>query len=121
MAEKVKDYRDLLVWQKGIQLVKMVYALVAAFPKHETYALSDQLRRAVVSVPSNIAEGQSRLHKTEFRHHLHIALGSAAEVDTQIVIALELGYINNADAENVYVAIAEICRMIRGLITSLAI
>jgi len=87
-----KNYRELIVWQDGIKLAKVVYKLAEKFPKHETYALADQIRRAVVSVPSNIAEGQARKAPGDFRRFLHIALGSLAEVDTQLVLAQELIY-----------------------------
>lgn len=90
-------YRKLEIWKRGIRLVKSVYDLLNAFPKHETYALSDQLRRAAVSVPSNIAEGSKRTSVKEFKNFLCIASGSLAEVDTQLVIAHELGYILYGD------------------------
>ncbi len=92
-----KNYRELIVWQDGIKLAKAVYKLTEKFPRQETYALADQLRRAVVSVPSNIAEGQARKSPGDFRRFLHIALGSLAEVDTQLVLAQEFGYINKED------------------------
>lgn len=117
--ERVKDYRDLVVWQKAIKLAKNIYLITHEFPKHELYGLADQLRRAAVSIPSNIAEGQSRQHTTEFRQFLHIALGSSSEVDTQVVIAFELGYITSEQAEALYAQISEIRRMLRGLISSL--
>lgn len=90
-------YRKLEIWKRGIQLVKIVYGLLNAFPKHEQYALADQLKRAVVSFPSNIAEGSKRRTVKEFRNFLCIATGSLAEVDTQLVIAQELGYIVYSD------------------------
>ena len=93
MGEKVKSYQDLLVWQKSIKLTTRVYALTKRFPKDEMYGLSSQLRRAAVSIPSNVAEGHARQHNKEFKQFLHIALGSVAEVDTQLFIARELGYI----------------------------
>ncbi len=96
-----RNYRDLIVWQDAIKLAKGVYILLEKFPKTETYALTDQIRRAVVSVPSNIAEGQARKAPAEFRHFLHIALGSLAEVDTQLVLAHEFGYIRNEDMTDV--------------------
>jgi len=115
----VRSYRDLKVWQKGIELVKAVYALSRKFPKYETYALAGQLRRSSVSVPSNIAEGQARQHTGEFRRFLYIALGSAAEVDTQIVIAQELGYIPRQEAASVQQLIVEIRKMTYTLISRL--
>jgi four helix bundle protein len=119
MTSQVRSYRDLKVWQKGIELVKEVYALTRKFPKYETYGLADQLRRSSVSVPSNIAEGQARQHTGEFRQFLHTALGSAAEVDTQIVIAYELGYITEQAAENIAQRVAELRKMIYSLIARL--
>jgi len=92
-----KNYRELLVWQEGIRLAKAVYKLTEKFPRQETYALADQIRRAVVSVPSNIAEGQARKAPADFRRFLHISLGSLAEVDTQLVLAHEFGYLSKED------------------------
>lgn len=92
-----KNYRELIVWQEGIKLAKAVYKLTEKFPRHETYALGDQICRAVVSVPSNIAEGQARKAPADFRRFLHISLGSLAEVDTQLVLAQEFGYLTSED------------------------
>jgi four helix bundle protein len=92
-----KNYRELLVWQEGIKLAKAVYKLTEKFPRQETYALADQIRRAVVSVPPNIAEGQARKAPADFRRFLHISLGSLAEVDTQLVLAHEFGYLSKED------------------------
>ena len=116
---KVQSYTDLIVWQKGIELVKDVYHLVKRFPKHETYALSDQLRRSAVSIPSNIAERQARQHPAEFRQFLYMALGSLAEVDTQIIIAQQLGYINQADLQSIASKIVEIRKMSHAIIRKL--
>jgi four helix bundle protein len=92
-----RNYRDLIVWQDAIKLAQAIYVLTGKFPRQEVYALSDQIRRAVVSVPSNIAEGQARKAPAEFRRFLHIALGSLAEVDTQLVLAQEFGYLHDED------------------------
>lgn len=119
MPEAIKSYRDLKVWRRGIDLVKSVYALIAKFPKYENYGLADQLRRSSISIPSNIAEGAARQHTGEFKQFLHIALGSAAEVDTQIVIASELGYITQQEAESITEAIVEIRKMTFALISHL--
>jgi len=97
----------------------MVYALTHKFPKYETYSLADQLRRSAVSVPSNIAEGQARQHTGEFRQFLHVALGSLAEVDTQIVIALEMGYITAEEASAIQNLIVELQKMMYALIARL--
>jgi four helix bundle protein len=119
MGSDIKSYKDLIIWQKSIKLVKDVYQLVHKFPKHETYALSDQLRRSVVSIPSNIAEGQARQYPAEFRQFLYTALGSAAEVDTQIIIALELNYISKEEANNIAQQIIEIRKMAYAIIQRL--
>jgi four helix bundle protein len=119
VTSSVRSYRDLKVWRKGIDLVKDVYALLDKFPKHEHYALADQLRRSAVSVPSNIAEGQARQHTKEFRQFLYAALGSAAEVDTQFVIACELGYVSDKEALRIAEQVGEIRRMTYTLISRL--
>ncbi len=98
---KARNYRDLVVWQDAIKLAKAVYVLLQRLPKQEMYALNDQIRRAVVSVPSNIAEGQARRAPAEFRRFLHITLGSLAEVDTQLVLAQEFGYLREGDLVDV--------------------
>lgn len=116
---EIRSYRDLKVWRKGIDLAKAVYALTHKFPKYEIYGLADQLRRSVVAVPSNIAEGQARQHTGEFRQFLHMALGSAAEVDTQIILAFELGYIIEREADEIQERIVEIRKMIYTLIAHL--
>lgn len=118
-VSEIKSYRDLKVWRKGIDLAKAVYAMTGKFPKYEIYGLADQLRRSGVSVPSNIAEGQARQHTGEFRQFLHVALGSAAELDTQVVLAFELGYITNQEAEDIQERIVEIRKMTYALIAHL--
>jgi len=87
---QVKSYKDLIVWQKAMDLVEMVYQVTRSFPKDELYGLTNQLRRAAVSVPSNIAEGQAHNSTAEFRNFLSIAHGSLAEVETQLLIAERL-------------------------------
>ena len=119
MTSEIKSYRDLKVWQKGIELVKQVYALTRKFPQYETYALANQMQRSAVSVPSNIAEGQARQHTGEFRQFLHTALGSLAEVDTQTVIAHELGYITKQEADNIAQRVIELQKMLHTLIARL--
>ena len=114
-----RNYRDLVVWQDSIQLAKTIYKLTEKFPKHETYALSDQIRRAVVSVPSNIAEGQARKAPGDFRRFLHIALGSLAEVDTQLVLAQEFGYLNANDVDSLFEQIQVLRKKLYALINSL--
>jgi four helix bundle protein len=115
MSGRVSDYRDLLVWQKGIALVKAVYVVSQLFPADERFGLTAQIRRAAVSVPSNIAEGQARHTTREFIHFLSNAEGSAAEIDTQLTIALELGFCAPLDAESVFGMIEEMRRMLNSL------
>jgi four helix bundle protein len=119
--EKVaaRNYRELIVWQDGIKLAKSVYKLTEKFPRQETYALADQVRRAVVSVPSNIAEGQARKAPGDFRRFLHIALGSLAEVDTQLVLAPEFGYLSKEDVDAMDVQIQGLRKKLYALINSL--
>ena len=95
----VKSYKELLIWQKGIGIVLKVYKLTQSFPKDEIYALSSQLKRASVSIPSNIAEGFGRQTDKSFNHFLNISRGSLNEIETQLIIAKELGFIQD---ENLY-------------------
>lgn len=88
----VKSFRDLRVWQAAMDLVEQIYRLTQSFPKHETYGLASQMQRAAVSIPSNIAEGQTRGYTKEYLHHLAIARASLAELQTQLEIALRLKY-----------------------------
>ena len=90
----INSFRDLSVWQAAMDLVAEVYRLTASFPKHETYGLASQIQRAAVSIPSNIAEGHAREHLKEYLHHLSIAQGSLAELETQLEIAARLHYIS---------------------------
>lgn len=110
-------YEKLDVWKKSMILVTEVYILVKLLPKEETYALSDQIRRSVVSVPSNIAEGSSRNSKKEFVQFLYIALGSLCELETQPLIAKNIGYIE--DINNMQSKTMQIKKMINALITSI--
>lgn len=113
----MSDYKDLNVWQESMNLVESIYKLLKLFPKEETYALSDQIRRAVVSIPSNIAEGQNRNTQKEFIQFLYISLGSTAEVETQLLIAQRLNYLQNI--ENEINQITKIRKMLNALINSL--
>src|SRR5579864_8854135 len=92
-----KSYRDLVVWQKAMDLVTVVYRITAQFPREEMYGLTSQLRRAAVSIPSNIAEGQGRHGVPEFRHFLRQSCGSLMELETQVLIAERLGYISPSE------------------------
>ena len=104
-------YRDLLVWQKGMDLVVEIYRLVRFLPKEETYGLSDQMRRAAVSIPSNIAEGQSRGTSKEFIRFLSLAQGSRAELDTQLEICLRLNYLTKEQTTQAETLSAEVRKM----------
>lgn len=115
----VRSYRDLIAWQKSIDLVTAVYRSTRSFPREETYGLVSQLRRAAVSVPSNIAEGHARLTTGEFRQFLGHALGSLMEIETQIVISEGLEYIEKSEAERLLERTAEVGKIIRGLLQSL--
>ena len=101
---EIKRYRDLLIWQKGMALAKQVYAMTRAFPGDERFGLTAQMRRAAVSVPSNIAEGQARRGRKEFVQFLSHAEGSLAELDTQLRLAVELGCCPRCEAQGSRVA-----------------
>lgn len=115
----VKDHKDLLIWQKAIDLVLQVYKLVKVFPKEELYGLSDQMRRAVVSIPSNISEGSQRGSDKEFSHFLRIALGSSAELETQLILCQKLGFCQADTLEPVIVSNSELQRMINAFLKRL--
>ena len=108
-------YKDLIVWQKAMKLVRAVYALSKAFPSDERYALTDQLRRAVVSIPSNIAEGNGRASNADYGHFLAIARGSLYETMTQLQIASDLGYIEEFPKELDELAV-EVGRMLTSML-----
>ena len=90
-----KDFKDLIVWQRAMELVVEVYQLVKKLPKEELFALSDQIRRAVISIPSNIAEGQGRSSLKEFLYFLSIAKGSKAELETQLLLCVKINYLKS--------------------------
>ena len=114
-----KSYKDLLVWQKAIDLTVEVYRIVKKLPKEELYALSGQIRRAVVSIPSNISEGQSRNSQKEFMHFLSIAKGSKSELETQIYICKKIGYLSDEDIEKTMGLMEEVGKMLNSLINTL--
>lgn len=115
----MQTYRDLIVWQKSIEMVKEVYLLVKKLPKEETYALSDQLRRAAVSVPSNIAEGYGRTSTKDYINFLCIARGSKCELETQLIICQELGYLSKDDIKSPMFLCEEIGKMLSGMTNKL--
>ena len=114
-----KSYKELAVWQKGIQLTVMVYQLSKSFPREEAYGLTGQLRRCAVSIPSNIAEGAGRLNTPEYKQFLGVARGSAFELQTQLQIAKELGYGDPKQLAQAECPSEEVERMIFSTITSL--
>jgi len=115
----VKNYSELLVWQKAMDLVQLVYRMTALFPKEEVYGLSMQLRRAAVSIPSNVAEGQGRRTTREFLRFLSIAHGSLRELETQVAISRRLDYIDSRKESELSELAAEVGRLLNGLIKSL--
>ncbi|NIP24789.1 MAG: four helix bundle protein [Phycisphaerae bacterium] len=117
--EKIRNFKDLDVWKKGIEIVKDIYKTVDGFPKKELYGLASQIRRSSISIPSNIAEGFNRFHNKEYRHFLYIALGSCAELETQIEIAVELEYIDNERKALLLEKLDHESRMLRNLIKKL--
>ena len=110
------DYKDLIIWQKSRLLVRTVYILTRKLPKEELFGLTNQVRRAVVSIPSNIAEGFNRGSDKEFIHFLRIARGSAAEVETQLILCVDLGYLDSDDIVEAIKLYNEILRMLGTLI-----
>lgn len=120
MEEKIKSFKDLRIWQKGIEIVEDSYRLTKTFPKEEAYGLTSQIRRASVSIPSNIAEGFKRYHNKEYKQFLFIALGSLAELETQLIIAKKLNFIDQQDLQDVFVKIDYLSRMISVLMKKLS-
>ena len=113
---KVKDYKELKVWEKGIEIVEKIYMLTDGYPKEEEYTLTRQMRRAAVSIPSNIAEGFVRKSTKEYKHFLHISLGSCAELETQLIISERRSYISGKDNEVYLEALNHEMRMLASLI-----
>ncbi|MEN6407325.1 MAG: four helix bundle protein [Thermoguttaceae bacterium] len=111
----VRCYRDLEIWQLGVKLTKRIYELTRTFPKHEIYGLCNQMQRAAVSVPANIAEGHARSSTKEFLHHLSIVRGSLAELETMLTISQELQYCQPAIVAEILRSCDQISRMIAGL------
>lgn len=116
---KIKSYRDLLVWQKAHRLVIKIYILTRKFPKEELYCLVSQMRRAAISVASNIVEGSSRRTRKDFSNFLITALGSLNELEYQVMLSLELGYITSSEAGETQPLLEEVGRMLNGLINSI--
>ena len=118
-SEMLKNYKELKVWQKSYQLCLEIYRITKAFPKDEQYGLTSQIRRAVISVPSNIAEGYGRKTTPDYLRSLYIAYGSSCELETQILLSGDLDYINDNDLKEILEKIGEVERMLKALIKSL--
>lgn len=116
MKEEIsKGYKDLIAWQKGMELSEMVYKITSKFPKEEIYGLTSQMRRSAVPIPSNIAEGQLRSSQREFAQFISIALGPCAELSTQLELAGRSGYVNRPDFDSILQAIGEEMKILHGL------
>ena len=115
----VKSFRDLRVWQAAVDVVESVYRLTQGFPKQEAYGLTSQIRRAAISIPSNIAEGHTREHNKEFLHHLSVAQASLAELETQLEIAKRLEYITSEELSQVLQQLSSVGRQLYALRNSL--
>ena len=111
----VKTYKELLVWQKSMELVKIIYELVRELPKEELFALSAQMRRSAISLPSNIAEGAERDSTKEFIHFINIAQGSRAELETQTLLCESIGYLKREETDKTIELLSEIGRMLSDL------
>jgi four helix bundle protein len=114
-----KTYQDLVAWKKGIDLCELIYRASAAFPRHEVYGLTSQIRRAAVSVPSNIAEGAGRITKGEFMQSIGHARGSLLEIETQLIVAQRLGYLDAKETDALLAVTNELGKLSNGLIRSL--
>jgi len=112
---KASSFRDLKVWRLGIKIVTEVYEITRSFPREEVYGLVSQMRRSAVSIPSNVAEGFNRYHNKEYRQFVFVALGSCAELETQIEVAERLGYIMKDKRDLLLEDIDYECRMLRNL------
>jgi four helix bundle protein len=113
----IGNFRDLLVWQKAMSLVETVYRETPAFPKEEQYGLMSQMRRSVVSIPSNIAEGKRRSSDADFRRFLFMAFGGGGELETQIEISMRLGYLEKKKGEKLVEQLEEVMRMLNGFLS----
>jgi four helix bundle protein len=116
----VRHYSDLIAWQKAMDLVVLVYNRTECFPQREVFGLTNQVRRAAVSVPSNIAEGQGRLTTKDFLHFLSVARGSLQEAETQLLIASRLNFLAEDGKERLIAGTTEVARILNGLMNSLA-
>src|SRR2546429_2823052 len=115
----LKSYRDLVVWQKGMDLVVECYRITNLLPKNEIYGLASQIQRAAVSIPANIAEGHGRDHLGDYLHHLSVANGSLMELETHLLLLPRLSYVSSSELERAFTLTDEIGKMLSGLSKSL--
>lgn len=116
---KVKSYRELIVWQRAMEVAVEVYSLVKQLPKEEQFALSSQMRRSAVSIPSNIAEGQARNATKEFVHFLGIANGSKSELETQLMLCTKIGYFSETEIQTTMASLEKVGKMLNALMKNL--
>ena len=116
---KVQDFKDMIVWQRAKELTMLVYEGTRQYPKAEQFGLTSQVRRAAVSIVSNIAEGYARQHTREYIQSLYTSLGSAAELETQMIVSFGLGYLKGETFTNIMDKVKEVQKMLNGLIRSL--
>ena len=116
----MSTYKELIVWQKSLELSLLVYKVTSSFPKEETYGLISQIRRAAVSIPSNISEGSKRGSKKEFSHFLRIAQGSGAELETQLLISKSLVYISEKEYTELSILLDSVMKMLTAFIKKLS-
>lgn len=119
MKKIIQNYQELLIWQKGMEIVKAVYKITHSFPKEEIYGITSQIRRSAVSIPSNIAEGRSRASGKEFIQFLKITLGSLAELETQLLIAKDIGYLREEEIRPLIGLLDEERKMLNSIIYKL--
>lgn len=115
----IKSYKELIVWQKAIKLVREIFILTNKFPRSELYGIISQIRRAAISIPSNIAEGYGRRSKKEYLQFYSIAYGSAMELETQIIISKELLFTSTENFDKVDLLLDEVCRMLNSMISQM--
>ena len=119
-SSRIRSHRDLVAWQRAMDLTVVIYQVTKAYPKDELYALTSQTRRAAVSIPANIAEGQGRRSRKEFCQFLGNARGSLSELETHLELALRIGYLNDEQYAPIYEQLHEVGRLINGLLRSLS-
>lgn len=121
MTTPFKSYRDLEVWRKATGLAKAVYIATSSYPKEEKFGLVSQMRRAAISIPSNLAEGHARSGSAEFKHFISVAMGSVAELETQVILSMDFVYLSENTEGFLLNQLDEVGKMLRGLNKSLSI